>query len=193
MRWQPSTRLWPEANAQLEALATTDPLTGLANHRAMVAALEHEVERSRRYGRGYAALFLDLDHFKALNDSYGHGAGDTALREFAEVVRAASRNVDILGRWGGEEFLVLVPEADRDTAASAAERIRAAVAAHYFTAGGGCHFTCSVGFAVYPDDAEDRDALVARADSGDVRGQAAWAGIRCDGPRMRRLTRCSAR
>jgi diguanylate cyclase (GGDEF)-like protein len=169
------------ANAQLEALATTDPLTGLANHRAMVGALEHEVERSRRYDRGYAALFLDIDHFKALNDSYGHGAGDAALREFAEVVRAASRNVDILGRWGGEEFLVLVPEADRETALSAAERIRAAVAAHSFAVGGGCHLTCSVGFAIYPDDADDRDTLVARADQAMYaakrlgRNQVRWA------------------
>jgi diguanylate cyclase (GGDEF)-like protein len=152
------------ANTRLEALATTDPLTGLPNHRALVAALDHEVGRAHRYGRPCAVLFLDLDHFKALNDAYGHTAGDTALRELAGVVRSTLRGVDLLGRWGGEEFVALLPETDAAGALDAAERVRAAVAACTLTVGGGTHLTCSLGIAAYPHNAEDRDSLVAAAD-----------------------------
>jgi two-component system, cell cycle response regulator len=152
------------ANARLEALATTDPLTGLPNHRAIVVALDHEVERAHRYGRPCAVLVLDLDHFKALNDTYGHATGDTALRELTAVVRSNLRGVDLLGRWGGEEFVALLPETDAAGALDAAERVRVAVAACTFTVGGGTHLTCSLGVAAYPHDAEDRDSLVTAAD-----------------------------
>lgn len=153
-----------EANLRLEALATTDPMTGLCNHRAMVAALEHELERARRYGRPCAVLFLDLDHFKALNDSYGHAAGDATLHELARVVKTALRGVDIVGRWGGEEFVVLLPETTATGALELAERVRVAVAAHAFSAGGGTHLTCSIGLASHPHDAEERDRLIDLAD-----------------------------
>lgn len=100
-----SNQALAEANARLEALATTDPLTGLLNHRAMVAALDIELDRCQRYGHSCALLFIDLDHFKALNDGLGHAAGDATLRELGAVVRAALRDVDSLGRWGGPELL----------------------------------------------------------------------------------------
>src|SRR5205807_1730183 len=151
-------------NARLEALATTDPLTELPNHRAMVAALDQELERARRYHRPCALLFLDLDHFKALNDSYGHAAGDITLHELATVVSTSLRGVDVAGRWGGEEFVAILPETDSDGAAALAERVRTALAAHAFTAGGGTHLTCSIGVAAYPHDAEERDRLVDMAD-----------------------------
>jgi two-component system cell cycle response regulator len=152
------------ANARLEALATTDPLTELPNHRAIVAALDREIERARRYGRSCAVLFFDLDHFKALNDSYGHAAGDAVLREVAVIARGALRGVDLLGRWGGEEFVAILPEVEATGAQAAAERVRAAVAAHTFAAGGGMHLTCSVGVAVFPADADDRAGILAVAD-----------------------------
>lgn len=151
------------ANARLEALATTDPLTGLPNHRAMVTVLDQELERAHRFGRPCALLFLDLDHFKALNDGYGHAAGDTVLREVAAVARRALRGVDVLGRWGGEEFIALLPETDAQAALDVAERVRAVVAAHPFPVGGGAHLSCSIGVAAHPD-AATRDGLVDAAD-----------------------------
>jgi diguanylate cyclase (GGDEF)-like protein len=151
------------ANARLENLATTDPLTDLPNHRAMVAALDLEIERARRFGRPCAILFLDLDHFKALNDGYGHQAGDAVLREFATLVRAALRGIDTVGRWGGEEFVAILPETEWEAALIAAEHVRTTVGAHRFIAGG-THLTCSIGVAAYPSDGEDRDTLVAAAD-----------------------------
>ncbi len=157
-------RALAEANTRLEALATTDPLTGLPNHRAIVAALDKELERVHRYGRPCSVLFLDLDHFKALNDTCGHAAGDTALHELAALTRATLRGVDTLGRWGGEEFVAILPETAADGAATVAEGVRAAVAAYAFSAGGGVRLTLSVGMASCPGDAANRDGLVDAAD-----------------------------
>jgi diguanylate cyclase (GGDEF)-like protein len=151
-------------NARLESLAANDPVTGVPNHRSVVTTLDGEIARARRYGRACALLFLDLDHFKALNDSYGHPSGDAALREFASVVRAALREPDSLGRWGGEEFVAVLPETDDEAAMVVAERVRAAVATHTFWAAGGAHLTCSIGVAAYPGNAGSRDALIERAD-----------------------------
>ena len=109
-------------------------------------------------------LFLDLDHVKTLNDRYGHAGGDAVLRELADVARAALRGVDTLGRWGGGEFVALLPEAGAEEALAAAERMRAAVVAHAFRAGGGAHLTCALGLARYPQHGEERDRLVELAD-----------------------------
>ncbi len=155
------------ANTRLEDLwvqATTDPLTSLPNHRTMVAQVDQELERAQRYRRPCALLVLDLDHFKAVNDGYGHLAGDTVLRELAAAARGALRGVDSFSRWGGEEFVALLPETDTREACDVAERVRACVAAHPFAVGGGLHLTCSIGVAVYPVDAEECDGLVAAAD-----------------------------
>ncbi len=151
------------ANARLLALSTTDPLTDLPNHRALHAAIEQEIERARRLGRSCSLLFLDLDHFKGLNDTYGHPVGDATLRELGEVIRRALRRIDTVGRWGGEEFVVLLPGADATTGLQVAERVRETVATHPFRTGGR-HLTCSIGVAAYPDDASSRDELVAAAD-----------------------------
>jgi diguanylate cyclase (GGDEF)-like protein len=153
-----------EALLSAERRAGIDGLTGLPNQTAMIAALDRELERARRYNRPCSALFLDVDHFKALNDSHGHPAGDTALRDFARVVSETIRGVDLLGRWGGEEFLVLLPETDDTNALLSAERLRAAVADHRFTIAGGLHLTCSVGTATYPRDGDDRGLLIDAAD-----------------------------
>jgi diguanylate cyclase (GGDEF)-like protein len=152
------------AHEELGALATTDPLTGIANHRALQVALHHELDRAQRHDRRLAVLFLDLDHFKALNDTVGHVAGDEALQEVAAVMASCLRPSDLMGRWGGEEFLVLLPEADTEAAAAIAERVRRSVAERAFQVGHGYHLTCSIGAAVYPDDAQGRDALISTAD-----------------------------
>ena len=152
------------ANARLRSLSTTDPLTDLPNHGALVSAIDVELERARRYGRPFALVFMDIDHFKALNDAYGHSCGDSALREFGAVVRGTLRAVDSVGRWGGEEFVAILAEATPEEAQAVAERIRAAVAAHEFKGGAGAHLTCSLGTSAYPNDADDRDGLIEAAD-----------------------------
>ncbi|MGI4787652.1 MAG: bifunctional diguanylate cyclase/phosphohydrolase, partial [Janthinobacterium lividum] len=149
---------------KIVALATIDPVTGLPNHRAIVGAVDLELERSARFNRPCALLFLDIDHFKALNDGCGHVAGDAALAEFGAVVQGCLRGIDTVGRWGGEEFVALLPETDRDSALILAEIVRDTIASHGFQAGGGGRLTCSQGVAVFPDDAGDRFGLVAAAD-----------------------------
>src|SRR5205085_137664 len=146
------------------ALATTDPVTELPNHRALLAQLDQELERAQQYERACSLLFLDLDHFKALNDGYGHTAGDVVLCEFASLVRAQLRRIDTVGRWGGEEFVAILPELQADEALALAEEVRAAVAAHTFNVGGGLHLTCSVGVASYPAQAREREGLLSAAD-----------------------------
>jgi diguanylate cyclase (GGDEF)-like protein/PAS domain S-box-containing protein len=153
-----------QLEARLTEQALRDALTGLANHRALLAALDQEVERSQRFQHPCAVLFLDLDHFKALNDGYGHQAGDAALRAFGEAAAAALRATDTLGRWGGEEFVALLPETEAAAALTTAERVRAAVADLTLEACAGAQITCSIGVAVYPADARDVDGLVTAAD-----------------------------
>ncbi len=157
-------RILSETNTRLQALATTDPLTGLANHRALIAALEHELARAYRYRHECSILFLDIDHFKALNDSYGHAVGDSVLRDFAVLLQQQIREIDVPGRWGGEEFLVILPETSEQEARLISERARSAVAAHAFTMGGGMSLTCSIGIATFPVDARERNGLVMCAD-----------------------------
>ncbi len=155
-----------EKNARLESLATSDVLTEVLNHRSLVSTIDRELERAQRYQRSCALLFLDIDHFKALNDGYGHQAGDTVLREIAGSVRAMLRSVDALGRWGGEEFVAILPETDGEAALVVAERIRAAISMHTFQVSSGVHITCSLGIAGFPGDGLERDRLV------EVAGQA---------------------
>jgi diguanylate cyclase (GGDEF)-like protein/PAS domain S-box-containing protein len=146
------------------ALVTTDPITTLPNYRGLMDRLEQEVERAQRYTRSCAVLFLDLDHFKALNDGYGHTAGDAVLCEFAGLVQTQLRRRDTVGRWGGEEFVAILPERQADEALVLAEKVRATVAAHTFRVGGGLHLTCSVGMASYPVHAREREGLLSAAD-----------------------------
>jgi diguanylate cyclase (GGDEF)-like protein/putative nucleotidyltransferase with HDIG domain len=152
------------AHDELAALATSDPLTGIPNHRAVNTFLDLELERSRRYSRSFALLFIDIDHFKALNDGYGHATGDAALKEFAFIVSSCLRTVDVVGRWGGEEFVAILPEMSDGDALAVAERIRATVAQRAFAAAPGAHITCSIGVAHYPTDATERSALIELAD-----------------------------
>ena len=152
------------ANGLLRTMATTDVLTGLPNHTAVVVALDRELNRAHRYSRSCALLLLDIDHFQGFNDTHGRQVGDVVLREFAAVVRSSLRGVDTLGHWGDKELIALLPETEPAEALAAAENLRRAVAAYLFAAGGGTRLTCSVGVAAYPRDGVDRDALVEAAE-----------------------------
>jgi diguanylate cyclase (GGDEF)-like protein len=153
-----------KAHAKLAALATIDPLTGLSNHRALVDTMDRELDRARRHGRPCSLLFIDIDYFKTLNDSCGHAAGDKVLKELGGVMAGSLRSIDTLGRWGGEEFVVVLPEVAAKAALQTAERARATVAEHLFAVSNGTHLTISVGVAAYPRDGEDRDELLEAAD-----------------------------
>jgi len=118
-----------DANARLAALARTDGLTGLLNRRSMDERLRDEVQRMARSGAGATLVMLDIDHFKQVNDRHGHPAGDAVIRALAQAIRAEAREVDVVGRWGGEEFLLLLPETDAAGAHAVAERLRLRVAA----------------------------------------------------------------
>ncbi len=118
-----------EARRLLETLATTDPLTGLSNRRQIMARLEEECERIQRGGIGLSCIMLDVDHFKQVNDTYGHQQGDEVLKMIASQARASLRAYDVVGRYGGEEFIVLLPETDLETAQAVAERLHLAIQA----------------------------------------------------------------
>jgi len=111
-------------NKELEQIAIRDKLTGLYNRRKLDESFEVEVSRAERYGRPLSVIMLDIDHFKAVNDTHGHPVGDTVLVETAERLLAALRTSDIPGRWGGEEFLIICPETPLDTAVQLANRLR---------------------------------------------------------------------
>ncbi len=155
------------ANTRLAALATTDPLTELPNHRALQVLLEQECERARRFGHPLSLLFFDGDRFKQVNDTYGHAVGDLVLRELGERARSVLRAGDTVGRFGGEEFLVLLPETDEQEAKIVAERLRAAVAASPLASQEvkeGITATVSVGVACYPIDGRTAGELREQAD-----------------------------
>jgi diguanylate cyclase (GGDEF)-like protein len=116
-----------EANKQLEALATTDGLTGLFNHRMFHEQLEQEWSRHARYGTALSVILIDVDKFKLYNDSHGHPAGDDVLRKVAEVLQSTARRSDVVARYGGEEFVIIARETDIRAAVKLAERLRAAI------------------------------------------------------------------
>ena len=152
------------ANRLLTHQAMTDALTGLANRRHGFAELDRIVAAAERHHRSLCVLMADLDHFKTLNDTYGHDAGDSCLREAARRLADSVRTSDLPVRWGGEEFVVLMPDASADHAAEVAERIRAAVADPPFRAGlDTIHVTMSVGWAMRHEGESGPD-LVGRAD-----------------------------
>ena len=119
----------------LKSKAETDELTGLLSRRSVLQTVHNEIERALRTKRPIAFLMYDLDHFKGVNDTYGHPAGDIVLQGIANIALATFRKIDVVGRLGGEEFLVVLPESNQEEARAAAERFRSAVAAHKFVAG----------------------------------------------------------
>lgn len=149
--------------SRLQHLSERDALTGLLNRRAIAPLLLRESGRLRRYGESYALLAIDVDHFKDVNDSLGHAAGDAALVQLARVLREAAREVDSIARMGGEEFCILLPHCDLDGAMRLAERVHAAV---HEAAWADCPrpLTVSVGVAVASAPDETAEAVLERAD-----------------------------
>ncbi len=149
-----------------EALSVTDDLTGLFNSRFLTEALRRETKRARRSGRPVSVLFIDLDGFKTINDAYGHLLGSKALVEAAAVIRDCARETDVVARFGGDEFAVVLPESGSDGAILVARRVRERLAAHPFLASEHLeiHLTASVGIATMPDVAVSPDELVQAAD-----------------------------
>ena len=150
----------------LKDLAMRDGLTKLLNHRMFYTLLEKEVARARRYDKPLSLLMLDIDHFKRVNDTYGHVAGDTILAGLSNVVSNQVRNVDSACRYGGEEISVILPETGLETAMQMAERIRSAIEAHRFDIGQGqsISVTVSIGVASLPAQETSVEKLVAAAD-----------------------------
>ncbi len=156
-----------QLHAETWRLSITDPLTGVFNRREYVRRLEDHLLQANRYGESLAVVFLDLDHFKSVNDRYGHDAGDVALQRVAGALRGAIRESDTVARIGGEEFAVLLHRADVELASVAAERLRAAIEETHLDLVGDSvvHVTVSGGIAVYPDDGLDAKTLLRRADA----------------------------
>ena len=150
-------------NESLQRVSRTDPLTGLPNRRAMVEELDAEMGRSRREGLPMAVLMADLDHFKAINDTRGHEAGDRVLQALSLALRKTLRAYDLCARWGGDEFLVLLPGTDRAGAQDVGEKLRRATETLELPGGARPGLGLSVGIAMLEAD-ESVDALLRRAD-----------------------------
>jgi diguanylate cyclase (GGDEF)-like protein len=151
---------------QTERLATTDGLTGLTNHRTFQVRLDEHLAQAERYGKKLSLILCDVDHFKSVNDTYGHPVGDVVLRGVARTLLEAARATDVVARYGGEEFAVAMPETDAAGALVIAERIRERVKALAFQSGQGkLAVTISLGVASFPDDAARKPELVERADA----------------------------
>lgn len=156
-----------EGRAELERLSVTDELTGLANRRHLDDELGRELQRHERHKRALAVLMLDVDRFKDLNDTHGHPAGDAVLRQLAKVLNESTRKGDTVARFGGEEFVVILPETPAAGALHLAEKIRAAVADQRFAIdenGGEVRVTVSVGLSRFPDHGGAPEALISTAD-----------------------------
>jgi diguanylate cyclase (GGDEF)-like protein len=150
---------------QMEHMATTDGLTGLLNHRTFQSRFDDVLAASRRYGRRTSLLLADIDHFKNVNDTHGHPAGDQVLRGVAKILREQARDTDLVARYGGEEFAVIMPETDTRGAHVIAERIRERLQKEVFqTEHGPLKVTLSLGIATFPEAGPDKAQLVQLAD-----------------------------
>jgi diguanylate cyclase (GGDEF)-like protein len=149
-----------------EALSVTDDLTHLYNSRYLNLVLRRETKRASRSGRPLSLLFIDLDGFKAVNDTHGHLFGSRALVEAAAVIRSSARETDVVSRFGGDEFALILPDTGGEGAFAVGERIRERIAAHKFLSDDNLnlHLTASVGVATLPDVAASADELVQAAD-----------------------------
>jgi diguanylate cyclase (GGDEF)-like protein len=148
------------AEEKVQLLAVTDPLTGLGNYRRLFEALDTEVKRTKRTGRPFAILLLDVDQLKKINDRYGHLTGSQSLCRIADVLRVFCRAIDTAARYGGDEFAVILPETTAAGARLVASRIRSRLATDSLQP----QVSASIGVAVYPQDGETMEALLRTAD-----------------------------
>lgn len=149
-------------NRELSRLSMTDPLTGLFNRMKIDDTLDSELQRAKRYGQGFGLIMVDIDHFKQINDTHGHQAGDAVLKELADLLQTHIRATDAVGRWGGEEFIIVCPQTDEAGTATLGEELRQRISAHRFPVIG--QMTASFGVAAWRT--EDRvEDLVGRADA----------------------------
>lgn len=159
-----------KSKVALQELATHDELTGLLNRREIMRILKIEMDRANRYNHTLSLLMMDLDHFKMVNDTYGHQAGDQVLRQFAMVIRQNIRTIDRAARYGGEEFLIILPEISTSGALDIASRLRSIVATHPFPlelenqTPTPLHISVSLGLASFPEDATILDVLISKSD-----------------------------
>ncbi len=156
-----------ESESALELASNTDPMTGVSNRRHFMPLLQREIIRNHRLGRRVSLLMLDIDHFKKINDTYGHPTGDLVICMLASICRKASREIDTVARLGGEEFAILLPETDIQQALVVAERVRSAVegASVISLSGKELHFTVSIGIAEQPPEDKSEENLIGRADT----------------------------
>ena len=154
-------------NERLEYLATRDPLTDCLNRRALFDKFERETAQAHESGESLSCIMCDIDHFKSVNDNFGHGVGDEVIRFFADTLRATLRSIDIIGRYGGEEFCIVLPGLDLDEASEQAERVRARIERDGVSSlppDAGRLITASFGVSRWEPTDETRDMTVARAD-----------------------------
>lgn len=153
-----------ELLARVEFLAITDPLTELYNRRRLENVLEQEWKKIKRYKQPITCMMIDIDHFKSVNDVFGHKAGDAVLVQIAKLIKKNLREVDTVARWGGEEFVVILPQTDADSALSAASRILEAVSTHEFPEAPARKITVSIGIARTGHAVDTADKLLNLAD-----------------------------
>jgi diguanylate cyclase (GGDEF)-like protein len=151
---------------EIQSLVIHDPLTDLLNKREFEKRLEHEVARARRYHKALALLMVDIDHFKKVNDEYGHQVGDIVLRLVSSIVNNQTRNIDHVARYGGEELVLVLPEVSKQVALNKAEQIRQSIETEKFFYNEHDHLgiTISIGVAAFDEDAKDSTQLVEAAD-----------------------------
>ncbi|NCO41507.1 MAG: hypothetical protein COZ06_15210 [Armatimonadetes bacterium CG_4_10_14_3_um_filter_66_18] len=155
--------------SQMEQMSITDPLTKLSNRRYFDNRLTEDLSRAQKNGYSLCVTMLDIDHFKKVNDTYGHAMGDTVLKGVAELIRREARGTALPARYGGEEFILVAPETKLEAARALAEKLRQTVEGTEFVGEGEnetqkLHVTISLGVAAFPDSANDKDGLVKRAD-----------------------------
>lgn len=167
---------------RIEDLTLTDEWTSLYNARFLRRYIEEEVERANRYHHPISLVFIDLDHFKLVNDNHGHTIGSTVLKEVADVLWTIVRNTDRPTRYGGDEFVIVMPETDKGGASALGERIRETIASKAFATHDGVNvrITASLGLATYPDDASDASTLLDTADRAMYAGKARGRNVMVD-------------
>jgi two-component system, cell cycle response regulator len=155
-------------------LSNHDEMTGLANYRACHETLEKETERAKRYNRPLTIMMIDIDDFKCCNDTYGHLAGDTAMVQIAGLIKKQTRASDVATRYGGEEFMVILPETTIEEASAVAERIRESIAEHQFVSEEGApmaSLSVTIGLSALPDHAATKKDLIRTADIALYKGK----------------------